>query len=424
MRRCLALALFAACGSSSPSTPTRITAAIVPATANRSVDVLFLIDDSINLDMETNLKNAFPAFEQVLAEDGLPSLHIGVATSDLGTSAAGDATPGPSIGNGPGGCSGNGKGGALQTNGTTLVTGAYIDDEPAGSGARTTNYTGALADAFKAIASVGAAGCGFEQTLEGIHRALNNNPANAGFLRQGANLAVVVLTDEDDCSLEHTALIDPSRTDLGPLASFRCTHYGVACDVGGLTPDEMNEVGTKDACHSNESGSYLTKVADFATFLRALKSDPRSVLFAAIAGDPAPVDIELRAPVGSTTPVTALAHSCSYTDASAGAEVADPAVRIFDAASRFERNVRATVCMQDLSGAEVAIAREINSMMGSPCLTRDIAMPADCTAADDAGPVTDFTIVADAAMCPEGQHLKLQRGGTPVGATTVSCKAP
>ena len=54
-----------------------------------------------------------------------------------------------------------------------------------------------------------------------------------------------MLTDEDDCSLEHTALIDASRTDLGPLASFRCTHYGVTCDAGGLTPEQMNEVGTK-----------------------------------------------------------------------------------------------------------------------------------------------------------------------------------
>jgi hypothetical protein len=169
MRRCLALALLAACSSSSPLAPARITAAIVPATANRSVDVLFLIDDSINLDMETSLKNAFPAFEQVLRENGLPSLHIGVATSDLGTSAVGDATPGPSFGTGAGSCAGTGKAGVLQTNGTTLVTGAYIDDEPAGSDARTTNYTGALADAFGAIASVGVNGCGFEQPLEGVH---------------------------------------------------------------------------------------------------------------------------------------------------------------------------------------------------------------------------------------------------------------
>lgn len=426
MRRCLALALLAACSSSpaKPMGPTRITAAIVPAAENRSVDLLFLIDDTINLDMQDNFAHDFPAFLATLQEGGLPSLHIGVVTSDLGTTAVDDATPGPPIGTGPGMCQGVGKGGVLQTNGNTVVAGNFIDDEPAGSGARNTNYTGGLADAFTAIEQVGVSGCGFEQPLEAVHKALINTTANAGFLRADANLAVIVLTDEDDCSLAHNALIDPNNSDVGALQSFRCTHYGVTCDVGGLTPDQMNEVGAKDECHSNEQSPYLTRVADYATFLRGLKPDPRMVMFAAVAGTPAPVDIELRSPVGSTMPIPALTHSCSYTDFSGGIEVADPAVRIADLGSRLERNSFASVCTADYSGIETAIARNINSMLGSPCLTRDIKLPADCTASDDAGPVTDFTIVEDAAMCPEGQHLKLQRTGTPVGATTVSCTAP
>ncbi|MBV8761922.1 MAG: hypothetical protein JO257_31805 [Deltaproteobacteria bacterium] len=427
MRCCLALTLLAACGSSPPPAPppqTRVTAAIVPAIENRSVDVLFLIDDSINLDIETNLEANFPVFLNVLAEHGLPSLHIGVATSDLGTSAVADAQPAPTVGTGPGMCAGSGKGGVLQTSGSTLVAGRFIDDEPAANGGRVTNYSGTLADAFTQIASVGAAGCGFEQTLEAIRKALDNNPANVGFLRPEANLAVVVLTDEDDCSLEHNALVDPSRADLGPLQSFRCTRFGITCDIGGLTPDEMNEPGEKEGCHSNEHSKYLTHIADHEAFLHGLKPDPRMVLFAAIAGDPGPVDIELRAPIGSTHQIPALTHSCAYTDFSNSTEVADPAVRIAELGARFERNVHATACRQDLSGAEAQIARAIDSMMGSPCLTHDIALPADCTASDDAGAVTDFSIVEDAAMCPEGQHLRLQRGGTPVGATTVTCTPP
>ena len=424
MRRCLALALLAACGSTSnPLVPTRVTAAIV-ATPNRSVDVLFMIDDTINLDMQDNFRRAFPAFLATLQEGGMPSLHIGVVTSDLGTSAVGDATPGPTIGTGPGMCAGTGKAGALQTNGTTVLTGNFIFDEPAMGGARITNYTGSLADAFTAIEEVGVSGCGFEQPLEAVRKALDNNPANAGFLRPEANLAIVVLTDEDDCSLEQTSLIGNDTTTFGPLQSFRCTHFGVTCDVGGLTPDMMNEPGTKDACHSNETSQYLTHVADYAAFLRGLKPDPHMVMFAAVTGDPSPVDIELRAPVGSTTPITALAHSCSYTDFAGGTEVADPAVRIHDLAGRIDRNVTASVCTADYTDAQTAIARQINSMMGSPCLTRDIALPANCVATDDTGALAAFTIVEDDAMCPDGQHLRAQLEGTPTGAVTVSCTAP
>ena len=43
------------------------------------------------------------------------------------------------------------------------------------------------------LASVGASGCGFEQHLEAVHRALADNPANAGFLRDDANLAVILV---------------------------------------------------------------------------------------------------------------------------------------------------------------------------------------------------------------------------------------
>src|SRR5438270_574700 len=60
-------------------------------------------------------------------------------------------------------------------------------------------------------------------------------------------------------------------------------------------------------------------------------------------------------------------------------------------------------------------------MTGSPCLVRDIAMPADCVVTDDAGAVTDYTLVADPQMCPEGQHLRLERAGAAAGTTTVSC---
>jgi hypothetical protein len=90
----------------------------IPVTVNRDIDILFVIDDSPSmLDKQTNLKNNFPNFINVLntIEGGLPNVHIGVVSSDLGTKGAGDQTAGPGIGSGPGSCSGSGKSGNLVT---------------------------------------------------------------------------------------------------------------------------------------------------------------------------------------------------------------------------------------------------------------------------------------------------------------------
>ena len=61
---------------------------VARVTPARDIDMLFVIDDSPStLDKQTALTQAFPAFVNELANlpDGLPSIHIGVVTSDLGT---------------------------------------------------------------------------------------------------------------------------------------------------------------------------------------------------------------------------------------------------------------------------------------------------------------------------------------------------
>jgi hypothetical protein len=417
----------------------RVEVARVPVTVNADIDMLFVIDDSPStLDKQQNLKNAFPAFINELngLPGGLPNVHIGVVTSDLGTKGSLDAQPGPGIGSGPGSCSGNGKAGNLQTNATTLVVGAFISDIRNTDGTRTTNYTGTLANAFSAIASVGAGGCGFEQPLEAAKRALNNNPTNAGFLRPNASLAIITLTDEDDCSLAHSTLLGSDTTTLGPLQSFRCTRFGVTCDVGGTTSDEMNTVGVKGQCHSNESSAYLTHVDDYPTFFKGLKADPNHVLFAALIGDVEPFNVELRAPPGGGTPVPTIAHSCMY-QGSVGLEVADPAVRMAQAAKGFARNSLASVCQADVSQPLVDIARQVRGLVGDSCLTRAIAMPADCIVRDEVGtssttlPACDngasstnkpcYELLSDPAACTAGSHLRIQvqRSSAPPGNTVV-----
>jgi hypothetical protein len=373
-----ALLVLAACSDppGSGAGNTRVVTVDIPVTPNRDLDALFIIDDSTALDVQTSIKLNFPNFINVLSSlpGGLPNLHLGVVTSDLGTKGAEDAAPGPPIGSGPGSCAGDGDSGNLTTNGTSLVSGTFINDIRNADGTRTKNYTSTLDEAFAAIASVGASGCGFEQTIEAAKRAVNNNPANAGFVRPNALLAMIFVQDEDDCSFAHSTLLGPESETLGPLQSFRCNRFGHVCADGGEDADAMNTPGIKSGCTSNESSPYLTRVGDYATFFKGLKADPDDVIVAAISGPTTPYEVELRSPPGGGTPIPAIAHACSYTGSTETVTVADPAVRMKSFLDLFpDRNTFSTVCQEDLSGALTQVALLIRRVIGSPCFDAQLA---------------------------------------------------
>ena len=107
-------------------------------------------------------------------------------------------------------------------------------------------------------------GCGFEQQLEAI-LASDRAPGNAGLNREDALLAVILITDEDDCSTT-----DPRVFDVEDRASnpFR----------GPFT--SMNELQFNLRCW--EHSEALRDVNDYVQGIAALKSDPSQVVFAAI----------------------------------------------------------------------------------------------------------------------------------------------
>jgi hypothetical protein len=390
----------------------------IRAIPNPDLDILFVIDNSPSmLEEQQSLEANFPLMIDALSslDGGLPNLHIGVVTSDLGTNGS-RTGPGRNVG----GCNNSMDGNLLPID----PTHRFLSDVSDGHGARIKNYDGELRDAFAQLAAVGDAGCGFEQHLGAMYRALDNNPTNAGFLRPDANLAIVVLGDEDDCSIADTAFFDDDPA-LGTLQSFRCFRFGVECD------QDTNTVGTKTHCHPAAPSQYLDDVQPFADFLVSLKGDARKVMVAGIVGDPSPVAVELRAPQGSTTPEPALAHSCTY----GGTQTADPAVRIAAFLDAFPGRSRLTsICNPDLSGAVGDVALSAKQLMGDPCLTPDV-LPATCelvdvrdSAPDDPirlprcadGGTTCFDIVPDAAACPNTpDHLRvqIQRGVDPSADT-------
>ncbi len=355
----------------------------IPVTVNRNVDLLFVIDDSPSMaDKQENLGTNFPNFINVLntIQGGLPDVHIGIVTSDMGTKGTQDAAPGAPIGQiGMGGCSGTGDGGNLQTFGAA-VTGTYLSDIKQTNGTRTRNYTGDLSAVFSQMAKgAGAGGCGFEMHLEAMKRALNNNPQNAGFLRPDAYLAVIFIADEDDCTMAKSSMLGPESAALGPLQSFRCTRFGITCQQGGTTADAMNTVGTKGQCGPNENSQYLEKVKVYVDFLKSVKTDPSKVIVAGIMGTTEPFQVELRAPPGGGAAQQALAHSCSYQGTPrpsnpTGLEVADPPTRIKYFLDQFpSRSTFTTICQQNLSDGLILIAQLLKSVIGDPCIEGDLA---------------------------------------------------
>jgi len=373
----LAMSALAGCPDRSISEVTpvqgRVEAKDIPVNINRQLDLLFVIDDSPSMaDKQANLADNFPKFIDVLKSipGGLPDVHIGVVTSDMGTQGP-PPSFGPTVGAGlPGACSGVGKDGVMQTFGQP-VNAVYISDttDPAPS----RNYTGDLATVFGNIAKgAGARGCGFEQHLAAAQRALVN-PANAGFLRDNAYLGIIYIADEDDCSLGDFKLLADdatSRNTLGAVQSFRCTRFGVLCNQGGQSPDQMNQVGTKSQCHSNDDSPFLAKINDLVTALKAVKkNDPNKIIVAGIVGSVDQFAVELRTPPGEKTAIPALAHSCSYTDRNGQTEVADPPIRIKTFLDQFpNRSTFVPICQKDLSGGLQQIGDLLKTVIGDPCI--------------------------------------------------------
>lgn len=401
----------------------------IPVSVNRDIDILFIIDDSPSmLDKQTNLKNNFPNFINVLntIEGGLPNVHIGVVSSDLGTKGAGDQTAGPGIGSGPGSCSGNGKSGNLVT--SASVQGVFIQDTKNPDGTRNVNYTGTLAAAFSSLASVGAGGCGFEQHIEAAKRAVANNPANTGFVRQNAYLALIFIQDEDDCSIAHSTLLGSDTGTLGPLQSFRCNRFGHVCTGGGADSGQMNNTGVKTGCSSKDDGTYLTKVSDYITYFKSLKSDPANVIVAGIMGPAEATNgqgkgetVELRTPPGGGTMIPAVAHSCSYQGAN-GTEVADPSIRMLQLFDGFpNRSTFNTICQQDLSGSLTQIAQLLRTVIGSPCIEGNLADVDPNTAGDQYDcSVSDVTNFGKANQS-ETVLPQCNNAGTPASSTNKPC---
>lgn len=271
------------CDATDAVEPTDAVIAIdaAPLAPTTQLDVLFVVDNSgSSEEVQENVIAAFPTFTARLESrfaGTLPDLHVGVISGSVGV--AGHAISR---------CEGDGDDGKLLARGFCEVqVGLWIEDAPDGGG-RARNYTGTLDATFACIAKLGIDGCGFQQHLTAIRRALDGRHAeHMGFVRPGAILAVVIVTDDDDCSAADSAVYDPDpNAGVGPLSTFRCAKYGWLCNDAELPDAEA----TYTDC-APRTDSFLVDPADTVSFLQGLKQDPRMVVMAGVFADRSPVSV-------------------------------------------------------------------------------------------------------------------------------------
>lgn len=221
------------------------------------LDLLVVMDESPSMTEEQALlQSALPELFRALASgdldgDGVQELpafddvRVGITTSDLGTGSAG-AVPGC-------GTAGGDEGILRSAPGATAVASCAASYDPAWAtyASASSSDLGGFVAQISCEASLGSGGCGFEQQLEAALLALTpsgptaytapgwtvptfpdgrvgqGDLSNAGFLREGSLLAVLVVTDEDDCSAQNSAIF--STTDAryaSTLLNLRCQTYG------------------------------------------------------------------------------------------------------------------------------------------------------------------------------------------------------
>jgi hypothetical protein len=397
------------------------------------VDLLFMVDNSDSMaNKQASLKAQFPKLIHVLTSGerfaGDPSpfppakdLHVGVVTSDMGI-------PGVEFGT----CHADGgDDGKLQ-------------HTPHGSGCDETyplflSYSAAagtdpvkFANDFQCVASVGTGGCGFEEQLESPFKALwpsiytdakgnvvNPNPyhfiatttlglvgrgdipeaqgGNLGFLRSDVNtglslIAIVVLTDEDDCSVSSTEHLKPAN------------------QLSEGSPYKNQDINLR--CFYNPQFSYDVLDRYLKGFRMLRPGNENLVVFAAITGVPTDLvnadaqkgtdftnqgardayydgilaDPRMQEQIDpSTHPGTGtgnLMPACAFTDLSGQTAFAAPARRISSLVKGFgESGVLQSICQNDFGPAMDAIVDVIAKQLGAVCLPRPLVRKADGTVA-------------------------------------------
>jgi hypothetical protein len=252
----------------------------------------------------------------------LPDLRVALIDSDLGTGgaySAGSCGPNDSNGMNAYGDIGNFQMRGLVGCGMKSADSLWIEYTKG----TPVNFSGDINKVFSCLsANLGTIGCGEEHSLQAFEFALIAQNLHQGqftnqnfFLRPEANLGLVFLSDEDDCSAATNDGMFGDKTELrGESASLRCATRGHSCAGINLSDGGPGYPTTQafsssfaacaartDMCANTTDGvvtgtdtsgptscSPLKSIKTLAKELKALKGDMASdkVLVAGIFGWP------------------------------------------------------------------------------------------------------------------------------------------
>jgi hypothetical protein len=371
-----------------------------------NLDLLFVIDNSPGMaPMQAKLVDQIPSMMKGLngIPAGSPSVHIAVISTDMGAHSDHPETTG---------CSEMGDDGAFQyqPRGTCTDTTLLGDKTYLATGVGGT-FDGAtvssLAGIVQCILPLGESGCQYVHPLAAVARALGADGAqapasNAGFLRPDATLAIVILSNQDDCSSANpgqTGLYsynsgpDNLINSLGPLTTYRCNEFGHLCknphspDMLQVPPESSTQgegsPPTLDLteCTTNPAG-LLTTVQTFVDGIRALKPDPdRQIVVGLVAAPTAPYTVawvpasDPSAPAGQLWPE--VEHSCgaagsddmnpNATDLATDGSFGDPSLRLTQFGGMFGANgVSGSVCSSDYATTMGSLTALLVSKLSEP----------------------------------------------------------
>lgn len=391
------------------------------------VDLLFMVDNSGSMKEEQeSLREQFPRIISTLTNgvraDGsmfppAKDLHLGVVSSDMGLVGIQGIEK----------CNGLGQDGIMLNTPSAEVSGCQA------SYPRFLTYTAGVhepeqtATDFACIASLGTEGCGFEQQLEAALKALwpsvdidpetgqewvnpmtgqpdnrikflgdvnglgqlgHGDTDNATFLRSDPSMglsliAIVMVTDEEDCSSADTRHFTPNDF-LEPNDPLRDQPLNLRCfyNPQNLYPLERYINGYKALRPGNENLVIFAAIAgvppdlvepdDYAA-VDWDADDERNSFYARLLGDARMQEVVDQstlsmAGAGNLTP------SCNVT----GRGRAYPPRRIVEVAQGFGPNGTVhSICQEDLGPAVDAIIDVIAKQLGAVCLPRPLIRNSD-----------------------------------------------
>lgn len=353
----LSLSLAAACDDRKlrPITPhiSRIFQTRVGGGGVGDVDVLFVIDDSNSMEAEqASLRREIPRLVEGLTTppldamgeprwNSVESLRVAIVTTNMGSAGYPESFRLPAV---------------CQQNAFLGDDGTLRQVPTCGGDAILAWNAGEDADAFSdrvsCVSDVGDEGCGLEQPLAAAGRALEI----AAFPRPDALLAVVVLSDEEDCSLGNPDEFF-AGSEMGPQLNQRCTRRldllrsieDLAASIGGERPAER----------------FV-----FAALI-GVPEDLETASFETILADP-------RMQYSYTNSNNlGLEYACTRSEGGTQVAEASPGRRYVQLAQQFEGSLIRSICAESYTSAISELTARIGARVEGICANRSLTPDAE-----------------------------------------------